>query len=374
MHQLTGKRLSDSSLAGRRQTLDWTLWLDILRRACVPLAQESIHPGAFYKGFRLIGVDGTTWNVANTPPIKRRVRKTKSRRRSAAFYRLSCAVLYELGLHHPLAAQIGLEGESELALATRLWPLLQKDWLLIADRYYGVGKIAGRLCRLKAKPAVLLRVRRNLKITVLEKLRDGSALILVKDPETGEKFMLREIRARVRRRSGQWVSIRLWTNLLDAQRYPAKELVGLYAMRWEQEIAFKEVKLDLKKESILLSHTLPTAAQEVASLLLAQALIVRARMAAADFGKTSVMQISFIKTLQSFRAVWMTLAFIDDLLPPNVRRLFLRRILQALVTQQSPPRRARSCPRAVRQPIQKWPRLLKNTSSLGRFSYKIIPI
>lgn len=374
IRQLTGKHFSDSSLSERRQTMDWPLWVALLSHACGPLAQKTRHPGAFYKRWRLIGIDGTTWNVGNTPPIKKQVRKTKTRRQNAAFYRLTGAVLYELGLHNPIAARFGLNGESELALAAELWPLLQNDWLLIADRYYGVGKVAGILCRLESKPAFLLRIRKNLKATIVKVLRDGSALVEIIDPETGQPLLLREIRARVRRRSGQWVTIRLWTNLLDHKAYPARELVQLYAMRWEQEIAFKELKIEIKSDSLLLSHTLCTAAQEVAALLMAQAIIVRARLAAADFGRVPVLHISFIKTLQAFRAVWMTLAIIDDLLPKRIRQIFVRRVLDILVSQKSPPRRPRSCPRAVRQPIHKWPRLLKNTSSLGPFSYKIIAL
>jgi hypothetical protein len=374
VYQITGKRISDGSLSERRQTMDWPLWMALVRKSCGPLAQGSQHPGAFYKGWRLIGIDGTTWNVANTPPIKDGTRKTRSRRRSAAFYRLGGAVLYELGLHNPIAAHLGLKGESELALASELWPLLRKDWLLIADRYYGVGKVAGALCRLDAKPAFLLRIRKNLTVTIIKVLRDGSALIHVRDPETGQKILLREIRARVRRRSGQWVTIRLWTNLLDDKIHPAQALVQLYAMRWEQETAFKELKIDLKRETLLLSHTLCTAAQEVAALLVAQAIIARARLAAADFGRVPVLHISFIKTLQAFRAVWTTFTIIDELLPQPVRHILVYRVLRALVAQQSPPRRPRSCPRAVRQPIHKWPRLLRNTSSSGRFCYKIVPL
>ena len=371
---LTGKHHSDSSISERRQTMDWPLWIDLIRQACGPLAENTQHPGAFYKGWRLIGIDGSTWSVANTPAVKQQARKTKCRRRKAAFHRLSGAVLYELGLHNPIAASLGVEGESELALASDLWPLLQRDWLLIGDRYYGVGKVAGLLCRLENKPAALLRVRKNLKAHIVEVLRDGSALITVMDPETGKKLILREIRANVRRRSGQWVKIRLWTNLLDAKTYPALELIQLYAMRWEQEIAFKELKIDLKRDSLLLSHTLCTAAQEVAALLIAQAIIVRARLSAADFGSVPVLHISFIKTLQLFRSAWTIFSVIDDLLPVRTRQILTCRLMQILVNQQSPPRRPRSCPRKVRQPIGSWPRLLKNTSSSGRFSFKIIPV
>ena len=102
--------------------------------------------------------------------------------------------------------------------------------------------------------------------------------------------------------------------------------------------------------------------------------MVRARVAAANHGRIPVLNISFIKTLRAFRTVWMTLALIQDLLPPRSRRLLLRRVLEMLVAERSPPRRLRSCPRAVRQPIHKWPRLLRNSSASGRFAYTITPV
>ena len=50
-----------------------------------------------------------------------------------------------LDVHNPIAAHLGVDGESEMALAAALWPSLQKDWLMIADRLYGVGKGVGTL-------------------------------------------------------------------------------------------------------------------------------------------------------------------------------------------------------------------------------------
>jgi hypothetical protein len=45
------------------------------------------------------------------------VRKTKSRRGRGAFAKMATSVLLELGLHNPLAAAIGRQGQSEWALA-----------------------------------------------------------------------------------------------------------------------------------------------------------------------------------------------------------------------------------------------------------------
>ena len=368
--QVAAKRLSDSAISERRQTMGSDFFQCLLDRVLARIAQASVHPRAFYKGLLLAGMDGTHWSVSNTPPIKACVKKTRSRRRSAAFYKLSMAAIYELGTHNPLAARIGVNGESEMQLATTLLPLLQKDWLLMADRYYGLAKFVLALLELPHAVHFLLRVRKNLKSRIIQRLCDGSCLVEIRASTSRQRLRLREIHARVRRRSGQWVSVRLWTNLLDPKRYPAVELIALYGVRWEQECAYKELKIHLRRSPLLLSHTLVTAAQEVACLVLAQAIVARVRLTVAG-ANTPVLQISFIRTLDLFRSLWSIAPALDDLLPHNALPLLLRRLSHLLAQQSSPPRRNRSSPRALRQPVSKWPRLLRNSSTKGAFQFKI---
>lgn len=370
MRQLTGHHIGDSALSERRETMGADLFQAMLAQALRPLAEPTTHPHAFYKGLRLVGLDGTTWSVANTPPIKSSVRKTRSRRGSAAFYKLGMTALYELGTHNPLAAKIGKDGESEMALAGPLLSALPPDGLLLADRYYGVAKFVSRLLALPSKPSFLIRARDNLTCKFIDRLRDGSCLIEIRDATTGVRVLLREIYARVRCRSGRWVSVRLWTNLLNPQTHPALELVRLYGMRWEHESAYKQIKLCLRRTPLLLSHTLTTAAQEICCLVLAQAIVARVRLTAAG-QEHPPLQISFIQTLHLCRSFWTLTSAFKDLLPTELVPLLFHRVLELLGQQHSPPRRARSCPRALRQPVSKWPRLRRNVSSTRPFEFKV---
>ncbi len=371
LKQLTGKKLSDSALSGRRKSIGLAFFQALLDQTLQGIAQAGIHSRAFYKGFLLTGIDGTTWSVGNTPPIKKSAKKTRSRRRTAAFFKLSTAAIYELGTHNPLAVRIGVNGESEMEMAMPLLSAFQTQWLLIADRYYGLAKVVFFLLSLPTLTHFLLRIRKNLKSKPLQRLRDGSCLVEIRHNETNKRVIIREIHAQVRRRSGQWVSIRLWTNLLDPKQHPARELVELYGLRWEQEIAYKELKIHLRRSSLLLSHTLVTAGQEVACLILAQALVARMRLDAAG-DHTPILQISFLRTLDVFRSFWAISSLMADLLSSNDRPLLLRRLLHHLAQQASPPRRKRSCPRALRQPVSSWPRLIKNASIKGSFQFRII--
>lgn len=165
--------------------------------------------------------------------------------------------------------------------------------------------------------------------------------------------------------------MRLWTSLLDGRRYPARELLALYGRRWEQEIFYKELKVDLRSTPCLQSHTPLTAMQEIAALILAYAVLVDYRVGAAGAGQVGVLRISFLKTLQVVQGLWQFLEVSADLLGPDQLRLVVRRALRRIAEAAIPPRRNRSCPRASRQPVSGWPRLRRNTYRHGSVEYSV---
>src|SRR4030043_1425956 len=341
---LTGEHWAGSALSERRQSLGTALWLDTLGAFLQPIADPVIFPKAFYKGLRLVGVDGTTLNVANTPPMKATAKKTKSRRGKAAFFRIGCVAAFELGTHGPLAVRIGEAGESEGILAAGIVHVFKEGDLLIADRYYGSGKWAARLMATPGQPYFLLRVQERVCATTIRMLGDGSRLVRIKNPDTGEDLVLRQVKAKVRRHGKKWVKVRFWTNLLDHEHYPAKELVPLYAMRWEQEIAFREIKESLHGTNLLLSHTLVTAVQEICALFMAQAIIATARSDVADKQNIPIMQVSFARTLDACRNLCWLLSVAGDILSPVQLSAITAMVYRDLTRQASKPRRKRSCP------------------------------
>jgi hypothetical protein len=105
-----------------------------LALALQPLARRRRHATAFDHGLRLVGIDGTQWSVRNTPRILGALSKAASRRFGTAFAKVGLVVLVELGMHNPLAAAMGQEGESEAALARRAVQRLPEKCLLLGDR------------------------------------------------------------------------------------------------------------------------------------------------------------------------------------------------------------------------------------------------
>lgn len=372
--QITGIAISDSALSQRRGNLCWEIFEGILGVALKPRAQAREHPNAFYAGLRLCGVDGSQFSVANTPQVKKRMKKAKSRRQRAAFAKVGVGVLVELGIHNPIAASIGNQGESEMTLAQKILPHLPEKSLLIADRYYGVAKVIGLLKELHpgGKREFLLRVRSNLKGRVLETYHDGSALIEVKSE--GIRIQVREIQGRVRVGQGQWSTVRLWTSLLDFKKHPAAVLVALYSRRWEQEGFYRELKVDMRSADLIRSHTPETAAQEIAALLVAYALLVEQRLKVADMGEVEVVRISFLKVTDTVTGLWRFLEAAEGMMTAKQIDKLVIKVLQQVADYALSKRRKRSCPRGLRQPVSSWPRITKNTYKNGGPEYQTLPI
>lgn len=367
--QLTGKSLTDGALAQRRARLPIEVFDQLMEAALKPKAKPEEHPEAFYQGLRLCTVDGSTFSVTNTPQVKKSMRKAKSRRGRAAFPKVGVAVMVEVGLHNPLAAALGAAGESEMVLAKRVLAAQPAKSLLLGDRYYGCGQV---LVGLSAQDQrhFLVRVKQNLKRRLVEVFADGSALVEIR--AGGRKRLVREITGQVRRTGrGKVTLVRLWTSLLDWREHPASQLLALYAQRWEQELFYRELKVDARSTPYLQSHTPLTAVQEIAALILAYAVLVDYRVQASAVAEVGVLRISFLKTLQAVQGLWRFLEVSADLLTPEQVRLVVDRTLRQIADMAISKRRQRSCPRALRQPVSSWPRLRRNTSETGSIDYTV---
>ena len=74
------------------------------------------------------------------------------------------------------------------------------------------------------------------------------------------------------------------------------------------------------------------------------------------------------------RPLWLTLALGGDWLSARQKQQLTERFLERagrLVTRGR--RRPRSCPRAMRQPVSKWPRLRRNQTWEGPVRFKLLP-
>jgi hypothetical protein len=369
LFQLFRQPLADSSWSDRRLRLPWEIFAELMRRALRPRATAQRHREAFWRGWRLVALDGTQFSLINTPQMTDTLAKAITRRGRAAFAKMTTAVLLEVGLHNPLAAAVGRKGESEWALAQRLLAQLPRRALLLGDRLYGViafAHVAQRACR-HVGSHFLLRASRTVKPRVIRRLRDGTRVVGLavrsrRNPaHVLEWLEVREIRVQVGRKGHRAHELRLWTSLLDPATAPALELARVYARRWDHELYFRELKRQLRRTAVLQSHTVETGAQEIAALVLASAVLASERARAAN-GTIPPLRISFGQLLDIVRGMWLVLGPFDDIFSDQQKTRVVRRGRALMRRSLTAPRRPRTCPRAVRQPVTRWPRLMKTES------------
>lgn len=133
---------------------------------------------------------------------------------------------------------------------------------------------------------------------------------------------------------------------------------------------YGELKHALRKGEVLQSHTVKTAAQEIAAMVLASALLAAERARAAA-GEVPVLRVSFVKTLELMRPLWLVFELGADLLSQEQKEALVQRFCEQARRMVSRPRRSRSCPRAVRQPVSSWPRLVHNKSLEGSLRFTV---
>ena len=247
----------------------------LYRRVVAPIAVAGT-PGAWYRGWRVMSLDGTTLDVADTAGNARAFGRPGSARganATGAFPQLRLVGLLENGTHVISAATLGAYRTHERALATAVLPALTGEMLVLADR----GFLSFDLWRPAAATgaALVWRAAAHLSLPVLERYADGSYRSELRWNQRCQSADRTAIAVRVvdytvtgGPQGAQ--PYRVVTSILDPARAPADELAALYQERWEMETAFDELKTHLRgARRVLRSKTPELVRQEVWGLLVA---------------------------------------------------------------------------------------------------------
>lgn len=138
-----------------------------------PLATSET-PGAFWRGLRWVGIDGSVYDAPDSAANAEAFSRANGSRGQGAFPQVRKASLVELGTHVELAIEIGGWQDSEQTLARKLWNRLPSDSLLLQDRgffsYDDWKELDGR------GQKRLVRVKSNRILEPFQELSDGSYL------------------------------------------------------------------------------------------------------------------------------------------------------------------------------------------------------
>ena len=229
-------------------------------------------PGAFYRGYRLMAVDGSLFTVPDTQANAAAFGRSCNQYGKGAYPQARAVLLTECGSHATVGLHLGDYDEAEIHGAYALLPKLQRGMFLMHDANFFGGAY------LEALNAKGVRALFALPSTVaLERVRnlpDGSYLARLKPQPKAlypmqQPVWLRVIEYQITdERLGEPGHVyRLATTWLNPRTAPAKTLLTLYHERWEIEIVLDEIKTHLRAQlKVLRSHTPEGVRQELYAL------------------------------------------------------------------------------------------------------------
>jgi len=233
-------------------------------RVARPLATGST-PGSWLAGRRLVAIDGTTLDVADTAVNDEFFgRPGVSKGERAAFPQARLVALAECGTHVVFDAELGPYTSSELALSKVLVDRLEPGMVLLADRGFTGFALWKQASATGAD--LVWRARNNVKPRHIETFEDGSWLGELRaknDRLTTEHVVVRVVDYTIDDgRDAPMGPFRLFTTLVDPDEVTATELAAAYAQRWEIESVFDELKTHQRGAKIVLRSKSPALVQQ----------------------------------------------------------------------------------------------------------------
>jgi len=288
----------------------------IVRRVIRPVANADTQ-GPWYRDWRLVAFDGTTFTVPDTEENDDEFGRPGSGRGDGkgAYPQMQAACLVELGTHAVFDARLEPYRVSENKLIEEMFSALGPGMLVLADR--GVYSFHRWMRAVDTGADLLWRVTSNLILRPVERLAEGSYIAEVIPPRKSGvvSFRLRVIEYKLPDvQDGKDELYRLVTTILDPAQASAKDLAVLYHERWDIEGFFKQIKsVQLNADRIFRSKSPDGVRQEFWAHLAVHYATMRIVVDAADQAKLDPDRISHKNTVRIIRSrIW-----IPDSFPPD---------------------------------------------------------
>jgi hypothetical protein len=346
-----------SSLCVARQRLGSEPLVNLHQMVVKPLANEDT-PGAFYRGMRKVAIDGTVLDVPDCDAHQHLGRSSGSRG-EGPFPQVRKVSLVELGTHVEFAFVFGGWKDSERKLVEQLWDSIPEDALLIEDRGFFSYK---HWKLLHEKHHLLVRIQKSMVFKPIKYFSDGSFLAKVypsnwyrENDSQGIVVRVIEYKLNDPQRTGHDEVHRLMTNLLDADEFPAMELIMEYHERWEEEIVFDEQKTHqdpcrAEKTTNVRSETTDGLKQELYAMSLGHFVVRAMMLRAADEADIDVDRLSF---KGSFQILKTRLPECDPRSEEKFQDWF-EAVIWEISCERIPARRNRINPRVIKRKMSRW--------------------
>jgi len=358
--QFKGQSPSRRRVAEARARLPLTLWRGLFQKVSQQ-AQERSDGYDAWNGHRVVLADGTCLSMVRTPELVKAFGVNKGHHGRGRYPLARLVTLCLAGTMTIVDYAVGRYRQGEWSLFDTILGSLRQDDLLIADRHFAGVHYYVRYQREGLE--FLTRAHQRLKIArVKRRVRHGAndfigrlninKLYRRKDPSLPTHIDVRFLKAVLRMRGRRQV---VWfvTSLTDPNRYPADQIIELYARRWRIETLFREVKITLSAD-VLRSQSPDGIRKEIVARLTALN-VVRTVMleAAVETQIEDPLRISFIHAIRALLSFSSALGHAPLASVPGIYQAMLTEI----ASHVNPERPGRLEPRAIRREHHHYPSL-----------------
>jgi len=349
-----------STLCVARQRLGVAPVRHLFLQVARPLSGPET-PGAFYRGLRLMGVDGTVYDVPDSEDNAAVfARPSAGPRGDGAFPQVRKLSLVELGTHVEVALVVRSSAHGEQSMIDGLIGHLKSEMLLLWDRGFFSYELWQQMIAHGVK--VLAWVKSKLILRPIRNLSDGSYLAKIYKSsydrtKDRDGIVVRVIRYTLDdpQRVGHGEEHVLITSLLDEKLYNANELIILYHERWEEELVFDEQKTHqdprrATKPAHLRSETPAGVIQEIYALALGH-FVIRSLMFEA--AATVNLDTDWLSFTGCFQILKCRLPECDSKTTASFEAWY-EAVLWEMQGERTDPRRNRVNPRVIKRKMSKW--------------------
>ena len=253
--------------------------------ATAQAADRRVGPAGRLQGRPVKVVDGSSTQLADTKKNQKRYPQPTTQKRGCGFPLLKPVVLMSLTSGAILNVLTGNLHDHDLRLLRALWDQLKTGDIVLGDRAFGEFTTLAGLPPLGVDVVGRLHARRKVDFRKAKWLGKNDGLFTWAKPyqqseilspdEWGllpETITVRILRFTTTIRGFRNRRLTLVTTLLEAQLYPAEELIALYARHWRLELCLRDLKTTMGMES-LRSKSPDMAEKELLAYLVAHNLI-----------------------------------------------------------------------------------------------------
>ena len=337
-----------------RARLPWDM-LPRLRSAAAAQAEKAL---GRWRGLRVKVIDGTCLSLPDTPKNQKAYPQSRSQKPGCGFPLMKLVGVFSLASGALLDYAKGNKHQSELRLLKGLLDQFKPEELALADRGFCSYVLLALLLARGVPSLFRLHHSRPADLRRGGRLGKNDRLFTWFKPPQRPRWLpqswwkkipaqltVRVIRFQLCSPGYRTESVTLVTTLLDAQKYPAREIAQLYARRWKIELWFRDIKTSMGME-VLRCKSPQMVHKELEMFFIAYNLIRSLIVQAGALGDVALDRMSFKGTVDSVRQFSPAIAQVRT---KKGQAQLITRLLEVIARDQVPDRPDRIEPRALKR-------------------------